>query len=121
MDCIDREVHKSSAEVKGDWRPLIFILSDGVPTDDHFAHATELKNRRYANIIALEAAPANALKDITESVLPMRDMSPGAFKQYFKWVPQSVKQTSQKCSASPDSVATGISLPPPPPGFTIVP
>lgn len=124
MDCIDREVHKSSAEVKGDWKPLIFILSDGVPSDDHFAHATELKNRRYANIIALacgDAAPANALKDITESVLQMRDMSPGAFKQFFKWVSQSVKQTSQKCSASPDSVAAGISLPPPPPGFTIVP
>jgi uncharacterized protein YegL len=124
MDCIEREVNKSTAQVKGDWKPLIFIMSDGDPSDDHRAFANELKTRRYANIIALacgDAAPANALKDITESVLQMRDMSPGAFKQFFKWVSQSIKQTSQKCSASPNDVASGISLPPPPQGITIVP
>jgi uncharacterized protein YegL len=124
MDCIEREVNKSTAQVKGDWKPLIFIMSDGDPSDDHRAFANELKTRRYANVIALacgDAAPANALKDITESVLQMRDMSPGAFKQFFKWVSQSIKQTSQKCSASPNDVAQGISLPPPPQGITIVP
>jgi len=34
MDAIDRDVTRSSAERKGDWRPMVFLLTDGVPTDD---------------------------------------------------------------------------------------
>lgn len=30
---IDREVGKSTAEMKGDWKPLVFIMTDGMPTD----------------------------------------------------------------------------------------
>ena len=31
---VDTEVTKTTAEVKGDWKPLVFIMTDGVPTDD---------------------------------------------------------------------------------------
>ena len=31
---IDSEITKTTVEVKGDWRPLVFIMTDGVPTDD---------------------------------------------------------------------------------------
>lgn len=33
-ECIEREVRKSTAEQKGDWKPLVFMLTDGVPTDE---------------------------------------------------------------------------------------
>ena len=33
-DCIQREVVKGSAEQKGDWKPIVFLLTDGAPTDD---------------------------------------------------------------------------------------
>ncbi len=33
-DCIKSEVRKSTETQKGDWRPLVFILTDGAPTDD---------------------------------------------------------------------------------------
>ncbi len=33
-DCIQREVVKGSAEQKGDWKPVVFLLTDGAPTDD---------------------------------------------------------------------------------------
>ena len=34
MNTIDKEVTKTTLECKGDWKPLIFLLTDGVPTDD---------------------------------------------------------------------------------------
>ena len=33
-NCIRNEVTKTTAEVKGDWKPLVFIMTDGQPTDD---------------------------------------------------------------------------------------
>lgn len=32
--CMDSEIEKSTAEKKGDWKPLIFLMTDGSPTDD---------------------------------------------------------------------------------------
>ena len=34
MNAISRDVVKTTFERKGDWKPLIFLFTDGVPTDD---------------------------------------------------------------------------------------
>ena len=34
MDAIDKDVVKTTYEQKGDWKPLIFLFTDGVPTDN---------------------------------------------------------------------------------------
>ncbi len=123
LDVFDRELVRTSAEVKGDWRPLVFILSDGAPTDTEWPmYAQQLRERRPANIIAVacgDQADTQVLKQVTESVIQMQDMSPDAFKAFFRFVSASVKQTSSKVGALGDGV--GITLPPPPPGITIVP
>ena len=33
-ECIEDEVRKTGPNQKGDWKPLVFILTDGTPTDD---------------------------------------------------------------------------------------
>ena len=33
-DKIDQEVQKTTHDIRGDWKPLIFIMTDGAPTDD---------------------------------------------------------------------------------------
>jgi len=124
LDCLRTEVKQNSGEVKGDWKPLVFILTDGAPTDSWQQFADELKSKRPGNIIALacgQGADTALLKSITETVLEMKNMGPSDFNQFFKWVTQSIKQTSQKCGASPATAAGGITLPPPPPGIVIIP
>ncbi len=123
LDSFDHEVVRTTPDQKGDWRPLVFLLTDGAPTDtDWPTYAQQLRDRRPANIIAVacgDQADTNALKQITEIVIQMRDMSPDAFRAFFKFVSASVKQTSAKVGAVAEGA--GIQLPPPPPGITIVP
>jgi uncharacterized protein YegL len=123
LDCFDREVVKTTPDQKGDWRPLVFVLSDGAPSDvDWPTYAQQLRDRRPANIIAVacgDQADVNVLKQVTEAVILMQEMSPDAFKAFFKFVSASVKQTSAKVGSVADG--QGITLPPPPPGITIVP
>ena len=55
MNAIDREVVKTTLERKGDWKPLIFLFTDGIPTDDP-AQAIERWNahyRRKVNLVAM--------------------------------------------------------------------
>lgn len=123
MDCVNNEVRKSTETQKGDWRPLVFILTDGSPTDvENFREAAQkLKSMKAANIIAC-AAGANAntdyLKQITESVLMMNTLSAGDLAQFFAWVSGSIRTSSRTMDAKPGAP---IELPPPPQGFVVVP
>ena len=129
IQCMEREVQKTTPEQKGDWRPLVFVLTDGVPTDSWEPAADELKRRKTGNVIAVacgeQAEEAlKTLKRVTDTVLVMKEMTPDSFKQFFKWVSASIKQASQKIGATTVE-STGepapVSLPPPPPMITIVP
>ena len=33
-DRLNNEVQKTTTENKGDWKPIVFIMTDGIPTDD---------------------------------------------------------------------------------------
>ena len=44
---VDVEVTKTTAEVKGDWKPLVFIMTDGEPTDDAAEGLEKLKNNNW--------------------------------------------------------------------------
>jgi uncharacterized protein YegL len=124
MDCISTEVRTTTADQKGDWKPLIFLLTDGAPTDNWQQYADELKSKKQVNIIAVACGgggDTSVLKSISNTVLVMKDMSPEAFSQFFKWVSASIAQTSAKIGASPDAAAGGVALPPPPPDIVIMP
>jgi len=124
-DAIDREVKKNTPEQKGDWKPLIFIFTDGEPTDRWEPPADECKAKLSGNIIAVacgDRAVPQMLKRVTDNVLIMKDMSPDAFKQFFKWVSASIKQTSAKIGVGgPAAPMAGLALPPPPPEIIIHP
>ncbi len=123
MNCIKNEVRQSTADQKGDWKPLVFLLTDGEPTDtSEFNNAVNmLSEGMRKNIIACAAgASANteSLKKITSNVLMMNSLSAGDMAQFFAWVSSSVKMSSKSIDAKPGEA---IQLPPPPQGFVIVP
>jgi uncharacterized protein YegL len=98
MDCIEREVRKTTADQKGDWKPLVFIMTDGLPTDSWEGHARELRKRRPGNIIACAAGPDaedDVLKRITEVVVRLQNVSPGTLSAFMKWVSASVTTMSK--------------------------
>ncbi|MDR1776522.1 MAG: VWA domain-containing protein [Desulfovibrio sp.] len=121
-DKIETEVTKSTPEVKGDWKPLVFIMTDGVPTDDWLKGLTNLKKVRTGLIIAC-AAGANAdttiLKQITEVVVQLDTADSSTIKSFFKWVSASVSTGSQKIDSGMEA-ETIKDLPPPPPEVNIV-
>ena len=119
---VAREVKKASANQKGDWKPLVFLMTDGQPTDTWEAPADAVKTKKLGNVIACAAgAAANTgpLKRITEIVVKLDNLQPDTLKQFFRWVSDSIKTTS----ASVAQVAADgpINLPPPPPQIQIVP
>jgi uncharacterized protein YegL len=123
MTCLNKEVRKTTATQKGDWKPLIFLMTDGQPTDSWEGPADELKKRRPGNIIACAAGSAaddKILKRITEIVVRLQDTSGGTLGAFMKWVTASVSTTSTGVAASPDQP---VNLPPLPAdkGIQIVP
>jgi len=122
--CLDNEVQKSSPTAKGDWKPLVFLMTDGHPTDSWELTADRIKQRKLGNIIACAAgsgADSQMLKRITEIVVEISNMQPDTLKAFFKWVSSSIKTTSQSVTAVTSGDSPPVSLPPPPPQIQIVP
>jgi uncharacterized protein YegL len=119
--CLDREVRKAGPSIKGDWKPLIFLMTDGQPTDPWEAAADRIKQKRVGNIIACAAGPgadSAMLKRITEIVVELNNLQPDQLKAFFKWVSSSIKTTSQ--TIAQPAAGAPVNLPPPPPGSGIV-
>lgn len=121
-DAINNEVRKTTETEKGDWKPLVFLMTDGQPTDSWETMADRIRQKKI-NIIACAAGPgadSSTLKRVTEIVVELQTLSPDALKAFFKWVSSSIKTTSQSVGQVA-TVATGVNLPPPPPQIQIVP
>jgi len=119
---LDTEVKRGTSEEKGDWTPLVFLMTDGQPTDNWQKGADELKKRK-ATVIACAAgfdADTNALKQITEIVVELKSASKNDIVAFFKWVTASVTTGSQKIQAGGEEKAGLGELPPPPPELNVV-
>ena len=113
---MDAEVAKTTSEQKGDWKPLVFIMSDGAPTDDIAKGVTELKKRNPGLVVACAAgadADTATLKRITDNVVRLSNLDKDSIQAFFKWVSASVSAGSAKVDSGCDAQAIG-ELPPPP-------
>lgn len=122
-DRVEAEVGKTTAEVKGDWKPLVFIMTDGVPTDDWKKGLEKLKKVRTGIIVACAAgqgADTSVLKQITEVVVQLDTADSSTIKAFFKWVSASVSTGSQKVDRGQKEVTGLGDLPPPPPEVNVV-
>lgn len=103
MSDIDKNIVKTTLEMKGDWKPIIFLFTDGTPTDnpDSAFNRWNQKYRGRANIVAISIGDnvnTQLLGRISDNVLKLTDTDEASFKAFFKWVTQSIKATSVSVS-----------------------
>lgn len=117
------EVAKTTADVKGDWKPLVFLMTDGEPTDSWQNGLSEFKKQKFGMVVACAAgqgANTDVLKQITDVVVQLDTADSATIKAFFKWVSASVSTGSQKIEATGKDVSGLSELPPPPPEVNIV-
>jgi uncharacterized protein YegL len=117
------EVTKTTSEVKGDWKPLVFLMTDGGPTDDWQKGLADFKKQKFGMVVACaagQAADTNVLKQITDIVVQLDTADSATIKAFFKWVSASVSSGSQKIEANGVEMGGLSELPPPPPEVNIV-
>ena len=116
----DREVAFSTPDRKGDWRPLLFIMTDGKPSDIQLYREMipEVKKRKWGAVVACAAgmnAKTEPLKDLTDEVYSLDTLDSTGFRHFFKWVSDSIGVGNRSAGA-----ADSLRLPPPPPEVNIV-
>ncbi len=122
-DRVDAEVVKTTPQQKGDWKPLVFIMTDGVPTDDITKGLEAMRQRKFGVVVACAAgdgADTSVLKQITECVVKLDTTDSDTIKKFFKWVSASVSTTSAKVEETGADAGSLGELPPPPPEVNIV-
>lgn len=122
-NCIDREVSKTTAERKGDWKPIIFIMTDGMPTDNVQSGIEALNKRKTAYVVACAAghgADISILKQITDNVVSLETADNQSITKFFEWVTASIGVTSSKVEESGKETGDMNDLPPPPSELNIV-
>ncbi|MDE6254892.1 MAG: VWA domain-containing protein, partial [Muribaculaceae bacterium] len=103
MNDMDRNVQRTTLESKGDWKPIIFLFTDGNPTDDYAAafRRWNEKYRRHCNLIAVSIGDnvnVLTLAQITNDIFLLKDTDADSFCKFFKWVTASIKTTSMSVS-----------------------
>lgn len=117
---VDQEVRLSTPEQKGDWMPLMFIMTDGKPSDIQLYKEMipKIKKRHFASIIACAAgmsAKTEPLKELTDEVYSLDTVDSTAFKKFFKWVSDTIGVGNRSLGATEDLV-----LPPPPEEVNVI-
>jgi uncharacterized protein YegL len=105
MKEFDSSLIKSTSEQKGDWKPIVFLFTDGKPTDNPRQSIEKWKSNYsnssfFVSISLGKDTDTKILSEITENNLSFNGTDSASFKQFFKWVTASIKATSTKIAES---------------------
>jgi uncharacterized protein YegL len=111
---VSQNIRKGTPTQKGDWRPLLFIFTDGKPSDlQLYAEMIpKIKSLNFGAIVGCAAGNKgdnSRLKELTDSVVHLDTADSTTLKQFFKWVSDTI-ESGNKSMGTTDTV----SLPPPP-------
>ena len=114
MNDIDKSIVKTTLEQKGDWKPIIFLFTDGNPTDNYMAAFRKWndKYRKHCNLVAISLGDnvnVLTLSQITDDILLLKDTDAESFSKFFKWVTDSIKTTSVSVT---ETQSDGVKLAP---------
>ena len=111
---VTKEVRKGTPTQKGDWRPLLFIFTDGKPSDPQLYSEMipKIKSLNFGAIVGCAAGNKGdnvKLKELTDTVVHLDTADSTTLKQFFKWVSDTIEQ-GNKSMGTTDTVL----MPPPP-------
>jgi len=118
---VKTEIRKGTPEQKGDWRPLLFVFTDGKPSDIQVYREMipQIKQLNFGTIIGCAAgnlADDSMLKELCDTVVHIDTADSTTLKQFFKWVSDTIEQGNKSMGTT-----DVIGLPPPPSQeFTII-
>ncbi|MDR2461475.1 MAG: VWA domain-containing protein [Deltaproteobacteria bacterium] len=96
---IEKEVVKNTPTSKGDFKPLVFILTDGEPTDNWKEPLAGLQGTKpVPNIIAVgcgEEVDFGVLVQISETAINISDITEDTIYKFFTWMSTSVGRHSE--------------------------
>jgi len=122
-DKLENEVTKTTLEQKGDWKPIVFIMTDGVPTDNWQTGFQKLKAVKKGLIVGCAAgnnADDKVLKEISDQVVRLSNTDADSIGKFFQWVSASIATTSTKVEETGIDLTKKDQLPPPPSELVIV-
>ncbi|TWF40593.1 uncharacterized protein YegL [Chitinophaga polysaccharea] len=110
---------KGSAEVKGDWKPILFVFTDGKPSDLQLYResTTKVKALDFGMIVGCAAGPKSEisfLKELTNEVVRLDTTDVNTLSTFFRWVSSSIQAGSKSQGTGENMVL------PPPPGELII-
>lgn len=124
-DSLDHDLVPNSPERKGDYRPLVFLMTDGAPTDTWEPEVQRLKSRTQATAAAVVALAIGAdadiklLQQIASTVIETGTGEMEGLKAFFQWASSSIKIASRTAPAIAAGQEPQIPLPPLPSGLMV--
>lgn len=122
LESMAHEVVRTSDCQKGDYKPLVYLLTDGHPTDDWrpaVESVRQANSPKIANIIAVGCGPdadVEILRQISDTVLLIPEASQESLSRFFVWLSASVQSASVAMERRPD---IPFDLPPLPAGVEV--
>jgi uncharacterized protein YegL len=111
---VTTDVQRGTPTQKGDWRPLLFIFTDGKPSDQQLYREMipKIKSLNFGAIVgcaAGKAADNDMLKELTDTVVHLDTADSATLRQFFKWVSDTIEQGNKSMGTT-----SQVILPPPP-------
>ncbi len=120
LERMQTEVRRNTPEAKGDWMPLLFLLTDGKASDLQLYNeeCRKVRDAGFSDIVACAAgmkADKSQLKQLTDNVLSLDTLASRSFVKFFTLVSQSAAVGNRSAVT-----VTSQFLPPPPEEISIV-